>query len=118
MEILDIIQDISVDEETEGKLRKRGSKFVRYKQINRKELIDLVNSFINNGFDPITSLENVIDDFAKKCKEEKLSYITPLFGGKLSVEYYAPREARNPTTGENFLTEEKHQIKLKTKRIK
>lgn len=118
-DIFDLLE--SIEEPTrDGSYRKRGKFKVKYANIKRNEMFDIMSA--NTGIDrehlqkAFECFELFIQDLQRRALEEKISFKIPFLDDKLKVDYYESREVRNPAENTTFIAEPKVQVKFLNKR--
>lgn len=123
-DILNILNQVEVLEKKEkNKSKKRGTKKVLYNEIKKKEFISMMKDKLQDL--DIDTIERVLNafmdvniDVAKTSFNDKISTILDTTIGKFKIDYFEERKVWNPADLVFTNTEEKVQIKFKTKRLK
>lgn len=123
-DILNLLNQVEVKEMDEKpNIKRRGTKKVPYEDIKSKEFEKLVSeklpsidiktiNAVLNGFMDVNM------DLAKKAFSDKVSINLDTPIGKIKIDYFENRKVWNPADLVYTETEEKVQIKFKTKRLK
>lgn len=124
IDVLDLLDTVDVEDEQEkNKTKKRGNKKVVYNEIKKKEFISMMKNKLpdldeNTIEEVLANFLSVNLEIAKKSFNDKISTIVDTPIGKVKVDYFDKREVWNPADLVYTETEEKVQIKFKTKRMK
>lgn len=123
-DILELLNQVEVKEvEEKSNIKRRGTKKVPYDDIKLKEYEKLLYEKLPSV--DSETIKNVLKafmdvnmDLAKKSFDNKISIDLETPIGKIKIDYFENRKVWNPADLVYTETEEKVQIKFKTKRLK